>query len=153
MRIALALGLVAGCLAPPPPEPDPYDPYDGGGWTDPGGDPIYGCRQDSECGSQTCARDGVCYPASSIRQVTVTWTVDGAVASTTSCTAHPYLYIHFLTLSGDSFGFSPVPCKNGKFFIDKIATSFTRVEMGIDGASSGNLASITSDGAAVIDLR
>jgi len=153
MRIALALVLACGCIAPPPPEPDPYEPPYDDGWTRPGGTPITGCRQDSECGAQTCARDGECYPAASVRSVTTTWTVDGEVASTTSCAGHPNLYIHFQTLAGDSFGFAPVPCKNGKFFVDKIATSFTRVEMGIDGASSGNVATISSDGTAVIDLR
>jgi len=153
MRLALVLALVAGCIPPPTPEPDPYEPpYYDDGWTGPGGDPFYGCRQDSECGTQTCARDGQCYPASSIRSVTTTWTIDGELASTASCTTHPSLYIRFHTLSEVSFGFAPVPCKNGKFFVDKIATTFARVEMGIDGAGSGNVGTISSDGEALIDL-
>ena len=152
MRFALALVLAAGCIPPAEPPPSPPDPYDGGGWTGPGGDPVYGCRQDTECGAQVCARDGSCYPAASIRAVVTTWTIGGEVASAASCANHPYLFIHFSSSSGDSFGFAPVPCKNGKFTIDKLPTSYSGVELGIDGAISGTTTSIPSTGDAMIDL-
>lgn len=156
MRVALPLLLVlaASCLRPEqPPEPDSDYDYDSGGWTGSGGDPVYGCRLDSECGTQVCARDGSCYPATSIRAVVTTWTIDGEVASVASCTSHPSLFIRFATASSDSFGFAPVPCRNGKFTIDKAPIAYTRVELGADGASYGTSASITSTGEAVIDLR
>jgi hypothetical protein len=154
MKLALLVVLVAGCLPPaePPPDRDDYD-YDDGGWTGPGGDPFSGCRQDSECGTQVCARDGDCYPAASIRLVTTTWTVRGEPANATSCATHPDLFIHFETSNGASFGYAPVPCKNGKFTIDKLPLSYTRVELGIMGTSSGTSASITSAGDTSIDLR
>jgi hypothetical protein len=153
MRVALLLVLAAGCIPPAEPRPEPDYDYGGGGWTGSGGDPIYGCRQDSECGAQVCARNGSCYPATSIRAVTATWTIDGETASVATCTAHPYLFIRFATSSGDSFGYAPVPCENGKFTIDKLPTSYSLVELGVDGAISGNTASISSDGDAMVDLR
>ena len=153
MRVVLLFALAAGCLPAAGPAPDPDDGYDGGGWTGSGGDPVYGCRLDSECGSQICARNGSCYPASSIRVVHANWTVDGEVASVASCTGHPNLFIRFQTSSYDSFGFAPVPCKNGRFTVDKLPTTYTTVELGVDGASSGNTGSINSTGDAMIDLR
>jgi len=152
MRLALALVLAAGCIPPPEPYPEPPGPGPDPGWTGSGGDPIYGCRQDSECGAQRCARDGSCYPAASIRAVVTTWTVGGELASAASCLPHPDLFIHFASTSGDSFGYAPVPCKNGKFTIDKLPIGYTRVELGIDGATTGTSTSITGDGAAMIDL-
>lgn len=153
MKVALLVVLASGCLPPAeaPPGRDDYD-YDSG-WMGSGGDPIYGCRQDSECGAQVCARDGECYPAASIRLVTTTWTVRGEVASTTTCATHPDLFIHFETSNGASFGYAPVPCKNGKFTIDKLPSSYTRVELGGNGSGFGSVASITSTGTATIDLR
>ncbi|MBA3457625.1 MAG: hypothetical protein H0T42_31375 [Deltaproteobacteria bacterium] len=153
MRIALLLVLAAGCIpaAGPPPESD-YDDYDDDGWTGSGGDPFYGCRRDSECGSQVCARDGACYPATSIRAVVTTWTVGGEVATTASCTTHPDLFIRFATTNGESFGYSPVPCRNGKFTIDKLPMSYSRVELGGNGSGFGTSATITSTGTAMIDL-
>ncbi len=152
MKLALLVVVGAGCLPPAEPPPDPYD-YDDGGWMGSGGDPISGCRQDTECGAQVCARDGECYPATSIRLVTTTWTVRGEPANATSCAAHPDLSIRFATSNGASFGFAPVPCRNGKFTIDKLPLSFTRVELAIDGGGLGTSASITSTGDTTIDLR
>ena len=152
MRIAVLIVLAAGCIPVNEPAPGPDYDYDSGGWTGSGGDPVYGCRMDSECGAQVCARNGNCYPATSIRAVVTTWTVGGEVASVASCTGHPDLSIRFATTSGDSFGFAPVPCRNGKFTIDKLPTSYTRVELAVDGASYATSASITSTGDAMIDL-
>lgn len=154
MKLALLVVLAAGCIPPagPPPERDD-DGYDGGGWMGPGGDPIYGCRQDAECGAQVCARDGECYPAASIRLVVTTWTVRGEAATAASCAAHPDLSIHFETANFQSFGFAPVPCRNGKFTIDKLPASYTRVELGIAGGDVGTYTTIPSTGDAMIDLR
>lgn len=149
---ALALAFAAACIPPaePPPPDEPYYPDDG--WMTPSEDPIYGCRQDSDCGAQICGRDRACYPASSIRAVSVTWTVGGEVASVVTCESHPHLFIRFTTTTtGPSFGYAPVPCKNGKFSVDKLPIQYTRVELGIDGAASGSSATITGD-VAMIDL-
>ncbi len=153
MKIAFLAVLVAGCLPPAEPEPDRGDPHDDDNWTVPGGDLIPGCRQDSECGVQVCARDGLCYPAASVRLVVTTWTIDGEVADARKCVGHPDLYIHFAIANGDSFGYAPVPCRNGKFTVDKLPVSYTRVQIGPEGTSDGTSALITSTNAAMIDLR
>jgi len=152
MRLALALVLATtGCLQPhsdPPPGPDPY-----GGWTGPQGDPLVGCASDTDCGTQVCARDRECYPAASVRLAHTAWTVHGAAASTTSCANRPHLFIAFRGPNGASFGFAPVPCKNGEFTVDKLPTIYTEVQLGTDGTSSGPTAAIDrTTGEATIDL-
>ncbi len=90
-----------------------------------------GCKEDRECGSLVCARDGDCVAASEVRVVRVTWTVRGAMANATSCGSSQSLYLMFLGFEpGDTLGFEPVPCDAGLFTIDKLPRRFTSVEIG-----------------------
>lgn len=149
MRIASVLALLlAGCIQPPPDEPPTGDPEPG--WSGPGGDPVYGCE--NACGSQVCARDGECYPASQVRAAHVAWTVHGATASTATCTGREDLYIAFRGSEGQYLGFAPVPCRAGGYYIDKLPTFYTRTELGTDGGNDGKSTSFDTDGEAVIDL-
>lgn len=158
MRIALALVLFAGCIQPAP-DPGPQPGPDPGGWgTGPGGtggDSSYGCHADTDCGTgYVCARDGECLTSSDVRIIHVTWTVNGAAADATSCAYEPNLDITFLNnASQEQFGFSPVPCVEGKFTIDKLPTRFDTVELAKTGDYS-NFASgvFGSDGTAALDL-
>jgi hypothetical protein len=145
MRHALlALPLLAGCLIEGPSTTDDtyYPPPDNSGWGSGygggGGDTDYGCHQDSECGSTlVCARDGECLAASSVRIIHVNWTVRGQTASETTCANGPQLSITFSDAIGDQFGFAPVPCKAGRYTIDKFPTRFDRVDLTRAGEYSG----------------
>ena len=152
MRLALALVLVAGCL-PPPAEPPPSgpDPYDG--WTGPAGDPLDGCASDSECAPQVCARDRACYAPASVKTGHVTWTLNGKPASDATCVLTPNLTLRFRGPNGESFGFAPVPCKNGSFFVDKFPTIYTTVELGPEDSLAVTTAAIDRDtGESLVDL-
>src|SRR5438309_7232222 len=108
MRIALALVLFAvGCVQQAP-EPDPppyYPPPD----QPPGGPPpSYGCTTDAQCGTgNACARDGECLPANEIQAVHVTWTVQGAQASQTSCSNSASLELDFSGSGAGPWGYAP----------------------------------------------
>ena len=152
MRLALVLVLVVGCLPPPsdPPPPDP-DPY--GGYTGPTTDPFDGCRMDSECAPQICARDRACYPATSVHAGRVSWTIHDMPASTASCGSTPNLHLGFRSSNGEAFGFAPVPCKNGLFSVDKLPTLYTAVELGVVGGSTTTMAAIDREtGEALVKL-
>lgn len=112
------------------------------------------CKRDEECsGGEVCARDSHCSLQSDVRQVDVTWTVRGAAASVMTCGAHPDLYISFIgNDSSDTLGFSPVPCKNGQFIIDKLPTRFRQVELGVENGTR-DVVSISASGTATLDLR
>jgi hypothetical protein len=112
------------------------------------------CQTDPECGdSEVCARDHMCTSASSVREVTTTWTIRGAEANTTSCAAHPDLFISFIGRdSGDTLGFAPVPCRNGRFPIDKLPERFRQVELGVEGGPF-EIQPISAAGTVAIDLR
>ncbi len=150
MRLVwIPLLLATGCVVRDPP-PDP-GPGSSPGWTDPQGDPIGGCS-DTTCGTDVCARDGNCYPAASVRAVHVTWTVGGEPANSMTCASEPDLLIAFEDSFGDWIGFSPVPCRTGTFFVDKLPTVYDGVELGIDGGS-GTFSPIDPEtGDAMIDL-
>ncbi len=114
MRTAVLLALLAGC-----------------GSSSPGT-----CMTDSQCGGETCARDGECLPASEIQAVKVTWTIRGQAASATTCASSPSFLLEFDGPSyGDSFGYAPVPCMEGQFTMDKLPTRYDQVDIGIDNAS------------------
>jgi hypothetical protein len=87
---------------------------------------------DTSCGGDVCARDGECLPANEVRAVKTTWTIDGMAASMTTCAPIPNLHIYFRS-TGDSFGFDPVPCDQGQFFVDKLPLRFDEVDLGADG--------------------
>lgn len=158
MRVALVLVIAGGCIAEsqrPPPDNYDDDGSGGGGWTGPGGDPIsYGCRLDAECPGQVCARDGACYPATSIRAVHATWTIDGQPATTATCADHAFLTIHFTANAalGESFGYAPVRCTNGRFTVDKLPMAYTRVELGTENGGAQSSATIDDTGDAALDL-
>lgn len=84
---------------------------------------------DADCSPQICARDQQCYPASAVRTAHVTWTVRGVPASANACAITPNLAVRFRGPYTD-FGFAPVPCRNGSFFVDKFPTMYTSVEVG-----------------------
>src|SRR5262245_21588604 len=88
------------------------------------------CRSDTQCGDDVCASSGECLARSAVRDVTVRWTVNGAAADLSSCTAHPELYVQF---DGSDYGdfqrFTPVPCREGQFHIVKLPRRFVQVEL------------------------
>ena len=112
------------------------------------------CKKDDDCGGgEVCARDSSCAASSDVRQVDVTWTIRGAAANAVSCGAHPDLYISFIgNDSGDTLGFTPVPCRNGQFIIDKLPTRFRQVELGVEGGTR-DVVNINASGTATLDLR
>lgn len=143
MRFALLALCLSACLIESPSgDDDYYPPSSGGGWGSgyggSGGDNGYGCRKDTECsGGLVCARNGVCTSASSVRVVHVNWTVNDQVASDASCVRAPNLAITFSDAQGYDFGFAPVPCKAGRFTVDKMPLVYTRVELSRAGEYSG----------------
>ena len=110
----------------------------------------FGCHEDSDC-PEVCARDGECLPASQVELVHVTWTLSGAAASATTCASSPDLDITFGTSTG-SFGFSPVPCVEGKFTIDKIPTRYVTVSLFKTDSDYGAVTTIDRTRSAVLDL-
>jgi hypothetical protein len=95
------------------------------------------CIEDSDCSDgEVCARDEACAASSSVRQVTVTWTVNGAPATMATCAAHRNLFVSFLATTGEAFGFAPVPCFTGTFNIDKLPARYTAVELGVEAGFS-----------------
>jgi hypothetical protein len=93
------------------------------------------CETDTDCGGgQICARDMECIAPGDTRGVKATWTIGGAAADATTCASMPNFYINFYGADPqDAFGFAPVPCMQGQFFIDKLPTRFDQVELGADG--------------------
>ncbi len=100
-----------------------------------GGSDTTNCTDDA-CSPNVCARNGECDPASDIRTLHVTWTVNGAAANATSCAPSPDLELDFISDFDDAFGFAPVPCMEGAFTIDRIPTRFIQVELGPNGDPS-----------------
>jgi hypothetical protein len=153
MRFALAavlLATVAGCPSQTSSSGDDgYYPIGGGG----GGGEEPGCRMDSDCGDEVCARDGECLPAADVWHVAVTWTIAGAPASNTSCEQEPNLEIQFSANDeyGDGVGFAPVPCNEGKFSVDKMPIRFEDVTLWNEDSESGG-ASGTFDGSGNVSL-
>lgn len=162
MRIALALVLFAGCIQASQPDPGSGINTGEGGWgTGPGGTggaPSSWCQADADCGggSYVCARDGECLPSTDVRTVHVTWTIRGAAANTTSCSNALHLDISFIVAGdqyADQFGFSPVPCIEGKFTIDKLPNRFDEVQLAKTGDLSGfGEGLFGSDGTVALDL-
>ncbi len=96
------------------------------------------CEVNDDCGGDSvCARTGECLPAASVRSVRITWTVRGQTASSYTCADSPNLYLLFLGFDpNDSYGYEPVPCNAGEFFVDKIPTRYGSVEIGERGGFS-----------------
>lgn len=90
------------------------------------------CNTDGDCAGNVCARDGLCYPSSEVREVKTTWTIQGRPASPTTCGPVTDLAIGF---SGGAAGeqplaFAPVPCEIGQFLLDKLPRDYAFVELG-----------------------
>jgi hypothetical protein len=162
MRFALIALCLVGCV---PPEDDGWEPPpDNGGWGSGwggtggggGGHVSYGCESDAECGGLACARTGQCLDASLLHVVQTVWTVSGVAASETSCVRAPELSITFYApdkLGRDSFGFTPVPCRAGKFTVDKMPTRFESVELARrDDYGGGAYVDFDTTGTAKLDL-
>lgn len=110
------------------------------GCSDPYGSSQY-CVMDSDCGGDVCGRDQFCHAASELRGVKVTWTVNGGQANETTCAPSPDLYLEFDSdYPGNAFGYAPVPCMQGQFFIDKIPTFYNQVQISVDGGHGYGLA-------------
>jgi hypothetical protein len=111
------------------------------------------CQSDSQCGDDVCARSGECLARSMVREVTVRWTVNGAPASSSSCAAHPDLFLQFDGADyGDTLRFAPVACREGSFFVDKLPKRYVQVELGSEGGA-GDVSSIDAATAqALFDL-
>ncbi|HEY5951099.1 MAG TPA: hypothetical protein VIV40_36660 [Kofleriaceae bacterium] len=111
------------------------------------------CEVDSDCGgSNVCARNTECLPAADVRSIRVTWTIRGQPASEAVCAPTPNFYLFFAgTQMGDTFGFSPVPCKAGLFSIDKIPRRFVSVEIGVENGFS-DVKAFDANGNAAFDL-
>lgn len=155
MRLALALPLLlAACIQQTSQDPG-SDPGWGTGPGGTGGNAGFGCHQDSDCGTTAvCARDGECLSPSDVRTIHVTWTLSTQPASTATCSASPHLDLTFLDSAQDQFGFSPVPCVEGKFTIDKLPTWYSTVELSRTGdyGNGGATASFDASGTAALDL-
>jgi len=107
------------------------------------------CHNDSQCGDDVCARSGECLVRSSVHEVTLKWTMNGATADASSCTSHPNLYVQFDGADyGDTLRFAPVSCRQGSFFIDKLPKRFLQVELGFEGGA-GDMSSIDATTAQV----
>jgi hypothetical protein len=113
------------------------------------------CHRDDACdGGEVCARDSVCYLASQVRAVHVTWTVNGEAAGQATCRRSPDLAIEFIADDSDpiggQLGFSPVPCSAGLYTNDKLPTRFHTVKL--NGSHGWQSAEFDSGGNAAIDL-
>ncbi len=108
------------------------------------------CEDNADCASdEVCGRDHGCTDPSNVREVTVTWTVNGGDANVQSCAPRPDFSMTFLGSDiSDELGFTPVPCATGQFFVDRLPRRFHTVELGIggprvmirsDGTATGNL--------------
>jgi hypothetical protein len=154
--LLVVVGCVVGCgsLA--------TSPGDGSGevWIDPahpGAHPGFGCTQDSECPTgDVCARVGGCTAAGEVRAVHVTWTLSGKPADAASCSATPDLRIQFGTAEeiATGIGYAPVPCRQGKFTIDKMPLMYKSVRLSKnDFSASGDIARLDEvTGEVTIDL-
>jgi hypothetical protein len=152
MRVVLAVCLLAGCVGP-----ESYPPDDtgwGSGYGGQGGYSDYGCTSDSECGTGlVCARTHECLQAGEVHTVRTTWTLRGQPASQQTCAGAPNLAITFTTPSQDLFGFAPVPCRAGKFTVDKLPFRYSAVMLSReDEYDTGYPDGFDADGNASIDL-
>ncbi|MGN6110722.1 MAG: hypothetical protein ACTHU0_36805 [Kofleriaceae bacterium] len=113
------------------------------------------CFVDRECASgEICARDGQCAAPSAVREVKAVWTMHGLPANKATCADHRELYIMFEGSNpGEDLGFAPVPCENGQFFIDRLPTSYHRVEIGQEHGSGVAFGTIDAAGQAILDLQ
>jgi hypothetical protein len=112
------------------------------------------CAVDADCGGDVCARDGECAAASDIRGVKVTWTLNGQTANATTCASSPDFFLEFYNSSnGYDFGYEPVPCMQGQFFIDKIPREYTEVGLSQTEGQFTQTELIDNNNTAAFDLN
>ena len=106
------------------------------------------CLVDVDCGGgDVCARDHQCSSPSSVREVTVSWSINGQDANATTCAREPSFELQFFRDDAvEPLAFAPVPCDLGQFFVDKLPRAYTSVS--IDGIR----VSIANNGTASLDL-
>jgi hypothetical protein len=121
----------------------------------PANDPQYSnCSSDADCGGDVCARDGECAAAGDIRGVKVTWTLNGQMANATTCASSPDFFLEFYNSSnGYDFGYEPVPCMQGQFFIDKIPKQYTEVGLSPIAGQFTQTEPIDASNTAAFDLN
>jgi hypothetical protein len=117
----------------------------------PGSD-SYGCQDDADCAypgaeGPICARDGECLRADEVRVGHVEWTVSGQPASAAACAAAPDLELLFLAGGVNEFGYSPVPCAEGEFTVDKLPVAeYYGASTGVTIERAGDYESGVDDG-------
>lgn len=105
------------------------------------------CLVDEECGgNRVCARDHFCASPSSVREVTVTWSVDGQPANAMTCAGRSFTVGFYRDDLVAPLEFTPVQCSIGQFFVDKLPRTYTSVA--VDNIE----VAIRSDGTATVDL-
>ncbi len=90
------------------------------------------CATSADCGGQVCARTHECYDADQVRRVMTRWTLNGRPASAAQCTADQidHLEISYAdAATGDTVGYSPVPCGQGQFLVDVWPLQYTTVKL------------------------
>jgi hypothetical protein len=136
MRLVLLLLALVGCMNDNT-GGDPFPPPGGGSGGGPGS---VGCESDSQCGTLVCARDGECLAASNIYIVHVTWTLMSQPANATTCASSPDLELFFQSSTASNWwGYSPVPCVEGKFTVDKMPVWFDQVQLGLDQTNNNGV--------------
>lgn len=125
--LPVVLIVIAGCGVAPD-----------GGDDEPGALPGAGgfCMTQSDCArGDVCARDSRCWAPSEVRAISVTWTVAGQAANATTCEAVGDFEIDFAAnmYGAHVLGFSPVPCAQGKFPVDRLPRALSYVALRAGG--------------------
>lgn len=98
------------------------------------------CQNDSQCGDDVCAESGECMARTSVRQLTVRWTVNGMAASA-ACAGQPKLFLRF---EGADYGdvlYASAACSDGQVKLSGLPKRYQQVEIGFEG-STGDVLSI-----------
>jgi len=112
------------------------------------------CTQDGECGGgNVCAANDFCDSSGDVRSVRIEWTIAGAPASATTCSAIPNLDLYFLPADNSqvSFGYAPVPCAEGVFTELKLPNIYTEVQL-LDDVTQDFLGEGTIDSTSTVSV-
>ena len=99
----------------------------------------YECDLDGDCSAgEVCARTHECVLPSEVRAVNVRWAIEGQLDTQTGCrnVGLRDLEIEF-SGAGQDLRFAPVPCQGGSYFIDKLPSSYSTVQL--TGTASGGV--------------
>jgi hypothetical protein len=108
------------------------------------------CSTDDRCGGDVCAADARCRPATELRTVTTSWTLNGMPATATTCATAPTLGIGFEGTLGGFLLSHDVPCETGVLIVERVPMEYDTVVMSFL-APRDAIATIT-EGNAVIDF-